>query len=294
MSRTQDTSYIVGFSEVVHHEFRQMTSKLYPYVTVRTLEGNSDAIEGLSGVEAKELNGRFQKVVFDDISHTRRQLARKRYGTFLGVDANDARAMLMNQSTEYAKSIVAAMQRVIDRIIYNAAFADVRTGENFADTLTFADDGGLTVDATAGLTYEKMLETTKNFIDNDVDVDNNEFVFCGTGDENDALMKETELTSGDYSRHYVTDKGFTTRAGMFDLKWFAANAKEPVIKLNTAGERRCLAMVKGGIILGIGKLVDIEVATRPDLAETKQVSAIMSIGAVRRQGKVVQEVLTTP
>ena len=294
MSRTPDVSYITGFSEVVYHEFQQMSSKLFPYVEVQEMKASKKAIEGLGGVEAKEINGRYQPVVFDDIEHLRRKLPRRRFSVDLPIDANDARAILMDQPTEYAKAIVASLQRKMDRVIYDALFADIYTGEDFETTVTFVNDGGLTVDATAGLTYEKIQEITKNFIDNDVDVDNNMFVFGGTGDENEALMKETELTSGDYSRNFVVDKGFITRAGMFDLKWFAANAKNPIVQNNAAGKRRCFAMVKGGIILGVAKQVAIEIKDRPDLHETKQVSAVMSIGAVRKQGKVVQEVTTTP
>ena len=294
MARTPDVSYITGFSEVVYHEFQQMTSKLFPYVELQEMKASKKSVEGLGGVEAKEINGRYQAVVFDDIEHLRRKLPRRRFSVDLPIDANDARAILMDQPTEYAKAIVNALQRKMDRVIYDSLFASVWTGEDFETEVTFANDGGLTVDATGGLTYEKTLEITQNFIDGDVDVDNNSFVFGGTGDENTALMKETEITSGDYSRNYVVDKGFLTHMGMYDLKWFAANAKDPIIKTNAAGARECFAMVKGGVILGVAKSVAIEIKDRPDLHETKQVSAVMSIGAVRRQGKTVQKVTTTP
>jgi len=294
MARTPDVSYITGFSEVVYHEFQQMTSKLFPYVELQEMKASKKSVEGLGGVEAKEINGRYQAVVFDDIEHLRRKLPRRRFSVDLPIDANDARAILMDQPTEYAKAIVNALQRKMDRVIYDALFASIWTGEDFDTEVTFANDGGLTVDATGGLTYEKTLEITQNFIDGDVDVDNNTFVFGGTGDENTALMKETELTSGDYSRQFVAEKGYITRAGMFDLKWIAANAKDPIIKTNAAGARECFAMVKGGVILGVAKSVAIKIKDRPDLHETKQVSAVMSIGAVRRQGKTVQKVTTTP
>lgn len=294
MARTPDTSFITGFSEVVLHEFQQMMSKLFPYVEVQELNANKKAIEGLGAVSAKEINGRYQAVVFDDIAHLRRKLPRRRFSVDLPIDANDARAMLMNQPTEYAKAIVSAMQREMDHVIYEALFSDIFTGEDFENRVTFEQDGGITVDAGSGLTWEKTLEITQNFIDGDVDVDNNQFVFIGTGDEMTSLMKETELTSRDYTSQFAVEKGFLSRAGMFDCRWFAANAKDPIIKVNAAGKRECAAIVKGGIILGINKQMNIEIKDRPDLHETKQISAIMSIGAVRRQGKVVQKVTTTP
>lgn len=294
MARTPDVSYITGFSEVVYHEFQQMTSKLFPFVELTEMKASKKAVEGLGAVEAKEINGRYQSVVFDDIAHLRRKLPRRRFSVDLPIDANDARAMLMDQPTEYAKAIVKALQRKMDRVIYDALFADIYTGEDFENVVTFEQDGGLTVDATSGLTWEKTLEITQNFIDGDVDVDNNQFALIGTGDEMVALMKETELTSRDYTSQFAVEKGFLNRAGMFDCVWFSSNAKDPIIKLNAGGKRECAAIVKGGIILGVNKQVGIEIKDRPDLYETKQVSAIMSIGAVRRQGKVVQKVTTTP
>lgn len=291
-ARTPNTSYITGFSEVVYHEFQQMTSKLFPYVELTELKADKKSIEGLNGVEAKEINGRYQSVVFDDIEHLRRKLPRRRFSVDLPIDANDARAILMDQPQEYAKAIVAALQRKMDRVIYDALFATIYTGEDFSTAVAYTNDGVRQVDATAGLTFEKFLEIKQNFIDDDVDVDNSMFVFGGTGDEHTALMKETELTSGDYTRQYNLEKGTIVNVMGVDLKWFAANARNPIIQSNSSGYKRCFCAVKGGIILGVAKQVGIEIKDRPDLHETKQVSAIMSIGAVRRQGKVVQEVLT--
>lgn len=296
MPTNPSVNFITSYSSIVHHEFQQMVSKLFPYVTLEKLKGAQQAIEGLGGVKARKIDGRFQPVVFNEIDHMRRKLSRNEYSIALPITDKDRLGMEIDQQTHYAKATVAGMQRTVDKVIYEAAFATVYTGANFETSVTYLNDGVQQVDATSGLTYEKLLEIKKNFVDRDVDVDMNEFCIAYTGDEDEALMKETELTSGDFSRQYVIDKGFLARALIFDLKTFAGDpgVDDPIIQLNSSGERRCLAFVKGGIALGINREMEVLFEKRTDLNGTWQLVSNMFIGAVRRQGNVVQEILTTP
>lgn len=286
-----ETYNIVAFDAVVQHEFQQMTSKLYPYVKVQTLDAAQQTIDGLDSIEMKPTNGRYQPIVFDTINHTRRGVGRKEYAVDLPIDDKDARVILENQPVEYAKAIVAAAQRQIDRIIAGAFFADVQLWETQADgvsvpaatLLTWANDGGLVIDATAGLTYAKFVESKRKFVNNDVDLDENTFVFAGTGDEMDALMNEDKFIRDSYTRQMVVDNGNLTRVNGVECKFFAANATIPVIGLDSDGYRECAMFIAGGITLAVNKAVTIEIKDRPDLRGTKQVSAVLSMGAVRNK-----------
>lgn len=60
------------------------------------------------------------------------------------------------------------MERQFDRVGVEAAFADVQTGREFDTTVTFAADGGTTINATAGLVYERLLEIRKFWRNNEV------------------------------------------------------------------------------------------------------------------------------
>ena len=143
------------------------------------------------------------------------------------------------------------------------------------------------------MTYEKLLEVIQNFIDADVGNDMVEsFVFCITGDEHTALMKELELTSGDYTRTSNVDKGSIQDAVGMKLIKFAANATDPILDV-AAGVRSCIAMSSRGLCYAMPKQFEILVQDRSDLVQTKQVQVNWTLGAVRTEGVLVQKVTTT-
>lgn len=286
-----DKALVTEFSGMVHHEAQQLTSKMKPYAKLKPMQGDVFAYDGLGRVEAREVSGRNVPATFDDITHNRRKISRKRFVINLPVDSSDVRGALLDPDGEYAKAIAAGMNRQFDRVIQTAAFADVLTGRDFETTVTFASDGGLTVDATAGLTYEKLLEVNKNFIDTDVDYDMGSFLQI-TGDEHTALMGEVELTSGDFTRDFVVEKGRIKRALGMDLLSFADSVSNPIIP-TSGGERALIAAVKDAFCIGVSKEMQIKVMERNDLIETHQVQVLMEIGAVRTEGALVQKVRVT-
>lgn len=288
-----DNALTIEFSSMVHEAAQQQISRYRPYVKVLQMSGDVWAYDGLGTVEMRELQGRNPKVVFDDIDHLRRKITRKRFGLVLPIDASDVRGSLLNPQNNYAAAVSKAATRQYDRVIQAAAFADVLTGRDFGTTVTAANDGVLTVDATAGLTYEKLLEIKQNFMDNDVGVDQGERLVIGhTGAEHTRLMRENELTSGDFSRNFVVDKGTITQALGMDLVSFAANAASPIIPV-ASSQRQLIAMSDRAIALGISKEMSIKIQERNDYHETTQVIVEMEIGAVRTEGKLIQKVSVT-
>lgn len=291
MVQSIDQALITEFSAAVHHEAQQMESRLKPYAMIKQMSGDVFAYDGLGRVEARELQGRVNKVVFDDIDHNRRKIARRRFAITLPIDSSDVRGALQDPQSEYAKAVAAGMSRQWDRVIQEAAFADILTGRDFETTVTAANDGVLTVDATAGLTYEKLLEITQNFIDNDVDYEMGSFLEI-TGDEHTDLMGETELTSGDFTRDYVIEQGRIKRALGMDLVAFAANVSNPIIPV-VSNQRQLIAAAKNAFCMGVSKDMSIKVKERDDYHEVTQVEVIMEIGAVRTEGALVQKVTVT-
>lgn len=285
-----DTALTTEFSAMVHQEAQQDVSYLKPYVKLKQMTGDVFAYDGLGRVEAREVVGRNVPATFDDITHNRRKIARKRFVVNLPVDSSDVRGALLDPDSEYAEACANAMLRQYDRVIYDAAFADVLTGRDFDTTVTFANDGGMTVDATGGLTYEKLLEVKKNFIDNDVS--RARTFLTGTGDEHTALMGEVELTSGDYTRQFAIEGGTIQNALGMDLVWFADSVSNPIIP-TVSGERALIAATDGAFCVGVSKEMSIKITERDDYIETHQVQVVMEIGAVRTEGALVQKVRVT-
>ena len=288
-----DKALITEFSALVHHEAQQMNSRLKPYSIMKQMSGDVFAYDGLGRVEAREVAGRNVPATFDDITHNRRKISRRRFVVNLPVDSSDIRGALLNVDSEYAKSCAAAMMRQYDRVIYDAAFASVLTGRDFETTVTATNDGVLTVDATAGLTYERLLDIKQNFMDNDVGIDQNESLFLTiTGDEHTDLMGETELTSGDFTRQFVIEKGVITQALGMNLVPFAASVPSPIIP-TVSSQRKLIAASSRGFCVGVSKEMSVNIQERNDLIETHQIQVIMEIGAVRTEGALVQQVTVT-
>ncbi len=288
-----DNALITEFSDMVHHQAQQMQSRLKPYAKVQQMSGDLWAYDGLGRVEAREVLGRNAPATFDDITHNRRRIARRRFVINLPIDASDVRGALLNPESEYAKAVAAGMLRQYDRVMYQAAFADVLTGRDFGTTVTATTDGVVVVDATAGLTYEKLLEVRQNFYDRDVGVDDSEQIYLTIGGrEHTNLLGEIELTSGDFGRQMPVDKGRIASALGMDLVLFASSVASPIIPAS-GGERQLLAASSRGIVLGVSKEMSIKIEPRNDLIETTQVQVLCEIGAVRSEGVLVQRVRVT-
>jgi hypothetical protein len=293
MAAQIETAQVIQFSSAVHLAAQQMKARFASLFPVKQLTGKSFAYDGIGSIEAQELNGRFNRVAFSDLKVVRRKIGRRRFSLTLPFDADDASKVLINQEAEYSQACAMAMARVYDRIGIEAALASVYTGEDMDTAVAFATDGGQTVTATAGLTYEKLLEVIQNFIDADVGNDMVEsFVFCITGDEHTALMKELELTSGDYNRQANIEKGAIQEAVGLRLIKFAANATNPILSV-ASGVRSCIAMSTRGLCFAMPKQFEIAVQDRTDLVQTKQVQVNWTLGAVRTEGVLVQKVTTT-
>ena len=292
--REIDKALVTQFADMVHVQAQQMNARLRPFVPILKMDGDVFAYDGIGSVEAREIVGRLQPAEFQDIEHTRRKIVRRRFYVNLAIDQMDVEGALIDPQSQYAAACARAIERVFDRVVVESMFATVYTGREFGTSVDFATDGGLTVDATAGLTYEKLLEAKENFIDNDVGTDMNERIIMGlTGEEHTALMKEAELISGDYSRQFVVDKGEIQQALGIEIVKFAGNAPQPVINVNGSNVRSNFVISTRGMVVGMGRDMTIKVQDRTDYVDTTQVQVTIVLGAVRTEGKLVQKLTTT-
>lgn len=293
MTANIDNALVIQFSEQVHVKAQQMKSRLRDSTEQKMVKGQDYAYEDIGSLEAIEIVSRHQPTVGQDIAHGRRRIRMREFRATIYLDKKDQLETLIDPQRNYAQAVARALYRKYDAISVEAAFADVATGKDFSTTLTFAQDGGLTVDATSGLVYEKLLEINENFIDNDVGTDEVEDYFLTvTGEDHTDLMGETELTSGDFVRSFSVEKGKMVQAAGLELKHFAGNAAVPIIPVVSA-QRSLIAASKRGICVGISEELSIEIDKRPDLNNLTQVQASMFMGAVRTEGKLVQKVTTT-
>lgn len=292
-TQTIDQALITQFSDMLHVKSQQIKSRLRSYFKMLPMQGDRFAYDGLGSVEAREVNGRIVRTEFDDIEHLRRRISRRRFVVTLPIDASDVRGMLLNPQGAYAEASVRAMERVYDRVGIEALFATVHTGREFETSVTFASDGGNTVTATSGLTYEKLLEINQFWRNNEVGQEVPEQkILLLTGDEEVALMQETELVSGDFSRQFVVDKGEIVKAAGLDIVYYGADVPNPLLSVASA-VRSCAAVTGRGLVYGLSKAMGVSIDQRKDYIELDQVQIIGELGAVRTEGLLVQKVTTT-
>jgi hypothetical protein len=290
-----DPVKVTQFSDMIHVAAQQTQSRLKPYMKLRTFDKGEDmAYDSIGQVTGQIQNTRFQPIVHSAPVWGRRKIGKDRFYCAIPIDDLDKLDAICDPQSEYHTVAAAELRRFMDRISIAAAFADVLTGKNFGTTVDATTDGVLEVDATAGLTYEKLLEADENFIDNEI---GNEApakkLICITGQEHTALMKETELTSGDFSRQYSIEKGVMQSALGFDLLKFGGRGGSPMIEVNEDDERLCPVISEGGICVGIQREFFVEVEKRTDLLNTWQLVISSIAGAVRTEGKRVQLLKTT-
>lgn len=293
MANEIDTALITQFSDMVHVRAQQMKSRLRQHFMIRKMTGDQWAYDGIGIVEATEQNERVAQTQFNSVEWTRRQISRRRFVITLPLDSSDARAMLTNPQNDYSGVCIRAIERVYDRVGIQAAFATVNTGRSFSTPVTAATDGVITVDGTAGVTYEKLVEIRRRFANAEVGNDMTEnFLLLCTGDEEGALMQETALINSLYTRQSVVDKGELTRAVGFELIKYGASVTQPLLAVSS-GVRNCIACSSRGIVYGMSLDLGLKIQERPDLVETTQVQAIIQLGAVRTEGVLIQQFNTT-
>ena len=295
---TESTNYAIDFMDTFNDLAQEKTAKLVAsgVVSMESINGEQKAIDQVGTTKAREITGKVVKVQFDEIEHLRRALRTKRYVLTIPVDKASVQDLARDPSGKYAEQCVAAFNRLKDQIVVTAATADVFTGEDFSTTVDFATDGGRTVDATAtGLTYEKIREIKSKQTAVATGSDNGEMaVLAITESEQDDMLAETELTSGDFDRLQTIDgNGSIVKALGINIVQFASETADPTLKVS-GGVRDCIAFAGDSVALGVHTEPNVEIKDISDqYYETNAVFITARMGAVRREGVRILKVQTT-
>lgn len=293
LNSTQEQAYKTAFSNTVYELTQQTQARLRGIVEMEPLQADQLLLNRVGSAEVQVLNERFPDIVPADLQWDRRRLKADRIGVPFFSDNWDAQKMLTDPNSVFAKRAVEALERHFDRVVIGAATATVYTGKDGTTPVTAATDGVQTVDATAGLTYNKLLEIDEKLQKNEVGTEMpiRKF-FLISEQEHTQLMKEGSLTSGDFSRRYVIDQGNMTRALDFELIVYGSNM--PIPMLNVASSvRDCLVICAGAIKIGLSQSWEVDVQDRTDKWFTKQILASGILGGVRMEGIRIIKVQTT-
>lgn len=281
----------------------QKQSKLAssPAVVYLPSGGKTQNLARMGSTELVEVNERNPDKQISDYSIDNRQLSKRRFTRTILIDAkHDINELIADPTGSLVTKLDTASKRVMDRVIAAAAVGPVLVGKpNEAPTsYTAAADGVITVDASAGLTYEKILEVTENFVNNDLEEsDIKGSIICVTGAEQTDLMSEIEFVSQDYISGRPVEESMMDEAGTYMLEKFAGSVTGGITKPNPilpegATLRKCMALAPESISVSM-ELALMEVVKSATKVNSYEVTVDLWINAMRNEGVRVQQINTT-
>ena len=252
-------------------------------------------------IELQKVTGRNPLKQYVDASFDNRQFSTERYTVSVLIDnKTDVSELIADPTSSIYSSIDAAKERVIDRVIASTAVGPVLVGapNGSVTSLSAANDGVVTVDATSGLVYEKTLEVTQNFINSELDMSEiYGSMFGFTGKENTALMGETEFINNDYVSARPVEQGVMEQVGKYGIALFAGSVSggvtipNPVI-LEDATYRYCPVLTPNSISLAM-EVASLRIGQTDAHVDSKEITIAFNIGAMRNEGCRVQIIKTT-
>lgn len=282
----QQTKSLIGSSAAVVH----LTSR-----------GKTVNHARMGRTELTEVNTRNPDKQFDDYALDNRRLTKRRFTKTFTIDAkDDINELLADPTSSLLRQLDYAKERVIDRILAASAVGSVLTGPSdaAATAVSAANDGVLTVNATSGLTYEKVTEITENFINKDVSyAAMRGSLMCVAGGENSDLMAEDEFINSDFISGKPVEDGVATSAGMYRVALFAGSKNGSVQVINPilpegSTTRKCLVLAPGSLAMAM-ELARLDVERSNRKVNSWDLTIDFWINSMRTEGALVQIVETT-
>lgn len=255
----------------------------------------------LGRLELTEVNVRNPDKQYGDYNLDNRQFSKRRFTRTVQIDAKyDINELIKDPTSDIVLQLNNAKERVIDRVIVAAAVGSVLVGpsDSTPASVSASTDGVITVDATAGLTYEKSTEVTENFINNELEYEMiRGSIFCISGAENTDLMGEAEFISNDYMPSGAVSAGTITNAGVYGTALFAGSKTGGITVANpilpeVSTTRSCVVLAPESIALSM-EIGDLSVTKSANKVNSWDITIDLWINAMRTEGVRVQIVSTT-
>jgi hypothetical protein len=273
-----------SFTTNVELLLQQKASPLAAAVMQQAYSGEAaQVVKQFGEVEFAEKAGRGSDTVWSSIEHKQRWIFPTDFELALPVDSQDQLRMLDSPLSPYTEAMRAAWARKMEDVIIAAATGTAYTGKN-GSTATAHDTANQQIAAgAAGLTIAKLREALE-ILDEDFNDEADQKYFVFSAKQRTNLLATTEITSSDYNTVKALVNGQIN-----DFLGFKFIRSERL--LLSGSDRRCLAFVKSGLVLGQWNGLDSRIGERADKGYTTQVFMKGTIGATRTQEKKVVDVI---
>jgi hypothetical protein len=279
---------------------QQMDSKFMNSGCVMFVPSDSSSynVARMGSATLKQVDTRNPDLQPEDFLIDNRRVIKNRFHRSFTVDAKfDVDEAIADPTSSLTRSLQMAVYRQFDIEVSKAAVGSVTVGapDSSGSSISAATDGVITVDCTAGLTFDRVNEMITNFINSNVD-------YAGgciglTGMENLDLIKEVEFTSQDFISSRPIESGKVENLTGFRVAQFAGSSTgggtitNPILP-EGASTRKCLAMAKDAIYMQFD-MNYMEVRRNYNKVNSMDIVVDAWIGAMRAEGVRVQILETT-
>jgi hypothetical protein len=285
--------FVEQYTTNVAHLLQIQGGKMRPYVTEGSYKGEGGAaVDQFGAVEMLEVVGRFAPMPRVDAAVNRRWVYPVDYELPQMIDNFDKLRLMIDPQGPLAQAAIKGAARKMDTVIFDAFFADAKTGKNGATTESFDTtndrvDAAVGAAADTGLNVDKIIEGLKLLENNDVDLETEMPILAITPTQHANLKRQTQVINSDF----FTKGGAPVLSGDGRVTEFAG-CKIVVSRLvpSNASYRLCPLWVPSGMHLGVWSDVTARVDERPDITGVPyQLYTKMTVGATRLEsGRVIQ------
>jgi len=284
---------------------QQRETRLFGGFAEVTVEGKQMYIDGIAPVDYRIDNAYNAVSQGTAANFFRRKLTTDRM--IIEVDYDEhwfRKTTSSNPAGLITQEMMNASYRFLDKVGIESAFATVFYGEKGDQALTYANDNGIAIDATGGITIDLLRKINHRFTGTEVisptGMANVKFVI--SEDEQYDMAGITQLTSWQFQAVYPqlaqgmpNESGYGRQLGMINVTFGSQAETGPMLKDIGDGVRACIALANDALVYGMASDgVTFEVIPlKESRISTVRLRLVMTAGCVRTNGMKVIKFLTT-
>lgn len=295
MSSQVTTAFAQQYSANVELQFQQMGSRLRKYVTEDPMGAEYKYFDRIGTVSAKLKGARHSDVQYSDTPHSRRRITFEDFYHADMIDKEDKLRMLIDPTSEYVSTAVAALGRKMDEVILDAALGTAYSGKTGSTSVTLPSAQQIAVNyvesgtaANSHLTIGKLREALRLLESNEAIMDGEPLVCIFNAKAKNSLLQTTEITSSDYNVVKALVGGqINSFLGM-------EFCRTELVRQDGSSYDRIIVMPKSALKMAVASDISAKVDSIPHKFHNYQVLVEMCVGATRMWEEKVVEIKCDP
>jgi hypothetical protein len=291
MSSQVTTAFAQQYSANVELQYQQMGSRLRKFVTEDPMGAEYKYFDRIGTVTARKKGARHSDVEYTDTPQSRRRVSFEDFYHADMIDKEDKLRMLIDPTSEYVSTAVAALGRQMDEIILDAALGTAYSGKTGATSVSFPSSQSIAAGfnetaspADAHLTVEKLREALRILESNEAIAEGEPLVCILNAKAKNSLLRTLEVTSSDYN----TVKALVN--GQINSFMGMEFVRTELVR-RTGDDDRIIVMPKSAIKMAVASDISANVDSLPHKFHNYQILVEMCAGATRMWEEKVVEIL---